>query len=65
MENNLTKPPLGLMPIRIHQENRFDEVCAAITRYYNAGLKIPIEWIVEYNELIDIIIKYHSDKIEK
>ena len=46
------KPPPGLMPKKIYCEHRLSDVCAAISRYYNAGLKIPIEWIKEYNELL-------------
>lgn len=49
--------PLGLMPKKIHDERvkveRFNEVCKAIARYSDAGLKINIEWIDEYNELVD------------
>jgi hypothetical protein len=52
----LTKPPLGLIPKEFYYEHvnrkRFQEVCEAITRYYNAGLQINIEWVEEYNELI-------------
>ena len=51
------KPPLGVTPRKIHDEKvklaRFDDLCGAISRYYNDGLKIPIEWIEEYNELIE------------
>ena len=51
------KPPIGLMPRDIHDRNtkieRFNQVCGAITRYYQEGLKIPIDWIEEYNELVD------------
>ncbi len=47
------KPPLGLIPRWVQVEQRYCAVCAAISRYYNAGKKIPIEWIEEYNELID------------
>ena len=50
------KPPLGLIRKEIHYERvkaeRFNEVCGAIARFYNAGLKIKIEWIEEYNELV-------------
>lgn len=58
--NNITnRPPLGLMPKKFYYEQvrsqRFNEVCRAITRYYNSGLKINIDWIKEYNELIDSI----------
>lgn len=58
-ENKSIKPPLGLMPKKIHDEHikkeRFNEVCGAIARYYDAGLKINVEWIEEYNKLIELI----------
>lgn len=57
------KPPLGLIPKKIHDElvtvERFNEVCGAIARYYNAGMKIPIEWIEEYDELVEDVSKYY------
>ena len=57
------KPPLALIPKRFHDERvraeRFDEVCGAIARYYNAGLKINTEWIEEYNELIECAGKHY------
>ena len=61
LSNNSTKPPLGLIP-KINHDNlvkveRFNEVCAAIARYYDARLMIKIEWIEEYNELVDYMNK--------
>ena len=47
-----TRPPIGLVPKSIRKQERFLEVCEAITRYYNTGMKIPIEWVEEYNDLI-------------
>ncbi len=55
ISDSAIKPPLGLKPKWINQKERFNEVCGAISRYYEAGLKIPIEWVVEYNELVVII----------
>lgn len=59
--NNLKRPPLGIMPKEIYykrvEQQRFLELCSAISRYYNAGLPIRIEWIEEYNELV---IKYNE-----
>lgn len=64
INNNCTKPPLGLIPKRFHDQRikveRFNEVCEAISRYYDARLKIKIEWIEEYNDLVD-----NLDKNEK
>ena len=46
-------PPIGLKPKFVNRLERLNEVRGAIVRYYDAQLKIPIEWIEEYNELID------------
>lgn len=51
----LKKPPKGLPPKYIVKEERLDQIREAIMRYNHAELKIPIEWIQEYNELIDNI----------
>ena len=50
-EKILKKPPLGLTPRYITSQHRYEEVCGAIRRYFNASLTIPIEWIEEHNEL--------------
>jgi len=46
------KPPLGLMPRRIHEEQRISDIAGAINRYLQAGRAVPMEWIEEYNQLI-------------
>ncbi len=56
------KPPIGLIPKSINDQKRYHEVCEAITRYYNASLEIPIEWIEEYNELV---LKVEMFKVDK
>ena len=48
----LQRPPIGLEPKFVHDSKRFYDICDAISRYYNAGCKIPVKWIKEYNELI-------------
>lgn len=57
------RPPLGLIPKKFHYERvkveRFNEVCGAIARYYDAGMKINIEWIEEYNELVECVGKHY------
>jgi hypothetical protein len=57
------RPPLGLIPKKFYDERvkveRFNEVCGAIARYYDAGLKINIEWIEEYNELVECVGKHY------
>lgn len=58
-QGSTIEPPLGLIPKKFHDERvrveRFNEVCGAISRYYYAGLKINIEWIEEYNELVESV----------
>lgn len=51
--NNMKRPPLGLTPKFIREKERYDEVSYAIIRYIDADKEIPIEWIDEYNELVD------------
>jgi hypothetical protein len=46
------KPPLGAIPKKYWLEDRFHEICRAISEYYNAGLEIKQEWIDEYNEYV-------------
>lgn len=56
--------PIGLKPKKIHEEHvkieRFNEVCGAISRYYNKGLKINVSWVEEYNELVESVQKHYE-----
>lgn len=45
------KPPLGLKPKNIHDEERMSDIAQAISRYIEAVKTIPTEWVEEYNEL--------------
>ena len=47
------KPPLGVMPKYIWDKKRLSELCEAVSRYWEVGEPIPIEWIEEYNELVE------------
>jgi len=49
------KPPLGLMPRRIHNENRMREVYEAIQRYRKEGKMVPGDWIDEYFDLAALL----------
>ena len=59
VSGSVIKPPIGLTPKRFYEERvrveRFNQVCGAISRYYNAGLQINIEWIEEYNDLVESV----------
>jgi len=49
----MKKPPIGLMPRKLHLEQRLSDLCAAISRYFSSGKKIPVEWLNELNDIID------------
>ena len=51
------RPPLGLMPKYIWQEQRLQDIKEAITRYVSAGKEIPNEWLDEYALLYKEVIK--------
>lgn len=53
----LKQPPIGIKPKYIHDEQRFYELKLAIRRFLDASVEIPLEWINEYNDLIDEIKK--------
>lgn len=46
------KPPLGLMPRYLWERKRRYEIGEAISRYVEVDKSIPVEWLDEYNELI-------------
>lgn len=46
-----TRPPIGITPKHIVDEQRKEAIIKAISRYLAEGFKIPTEWIEEYNSL--------------
>lgn len=53
--------PLGIIPKNIWKKQRLGELRGAVERYLEANQRIPIEWIEEYNELLDDIWKGVDD----
>ena len=45
------KPPLGLMPVKLHRELRMLNILSAMTRYISVSKKIPLEWINELDAI--------------
>jgi len=60
--SHVPKPPVGLKPKWLHDEQRLDEIKAAISRYTEKGEPIPQEWIEEYNSLIKTDKRYDRHK---
>jgi hypothetical protein len=47
----MEKPPSGVIPRWLWRERRKAELRAAINRYRKAGLKVPEEWVSEFNSI--------------
>ena len=48
-----SKPPLGVIPREMWERQRQKDLADAMVRYLEAGMKTPLEWIEEYNEISD------------
>jgi hypothetical protein len=53
MINKAKKPPIGIVPRRIFEEHRASEIAMAVERYTSHAHPIPIEWVEEYNEIVN------------
>ena len=53
------KPPIGIMSLEFHDQERFNNLCQAIQRYLDAERLISVKWIEEYN---DFLKKYRDQK---
>ena len=58
------KQPLGIEPKWIWEEKRMKELGNAIVRYLEVGKKIPIEWVVEYNQLAVKVTERKRGKVD-
>lgn len=46
------KPPIGIIPRWLATEHRINDIQRAVREYMCMSREIPIEWIVEYNDLV-------------
>lgn len=46
------KPPLGVKPRFIWEEERIEALQDAMKRHIENGFMVPVEWAQEHNELI-------------
>ena len=51
------KLPLGVIPKNMWKKQRLKELRDVVDRYLEANQRVPIEWIEEYNELLEDIRK--------
>jgi hypothetical protein len=47
----IQKPPLGVPPKWLRQEQRLEELCEAVIRYQQDNLRIPDDWLEEIRDL--------------
>jgi len=52
-KDNTDRPPLGVMPKFIWDRKRIDMIKGGIKRYIDADKPIPVDWITEYNGIIE------------
>lgn len=45
------KPPIGIKPREIHNQERALELSAAVHRYIAANKMVPREWLLELSDL--------------
>lgn len=41
------KPPLGIMPTKLHRQKRMEDILNAMQRYTEADKQLPTEWLEE------------------
>ena len=49
------KPPVGILPRKLHVQSRVNDIISAMNRYNLAGKSIPNNWFEELYELIPIL----------
>ena len=52
-KNNNIRPPIGLKPKFIHDQERQIAIIDAINRYLEAGKSPPKEWVLEFASYCD------------
>ena len=63
--NDIKKPPLGIMPRFLHVEHRLVDIEMAMQRCITARHPIPLEWVVEYNDLLSSSKESYARSDEK
>ena len=58
-EIDMNKPPIGITPRWLLDEERAIEIEQAITRYNEVDYPIPVEWIQELNEVYKRLNKFY------
>lgn len=62
---DLKKPPIGITPRWLLDEEREIEIQRAITRYTDADYPVPMEWYQELNEISERLSKFYHVEYHK
>jgi len=62
INNKLIRPPLGLTPKFIRQEERLSKIIEVIQRYFEVKKEINIDWINEYNDICSYLRTLNFNK---
>jgi hypothetical protein len=57
-------PTLGVVPKWLRQEQRLEELCAAVVRYRQASIRIPDEWLGEMRDLAGELLSRQKEAQE-
>lgn len=58
----VTKPPLGLKPEYLWNEDRLKQIIEALQRYSEAGEELPIAWLIELQKRLDEVLKHEMSR---
>lgn len=60
----MDKPPIGVIPQKLHDEKRFSEVRDGILSYVEKNYSVPLQWVSEYNELLNKIKSHEKNNLK-
>ena len=54
------KLPIGIVDKQIRERERFEEIHSGLISYISQGLLVDIDWVKEYNELLEKFASYRA-----
>ena len=57
----MEKPPLGIVPRNVFEENRLFDLVDAIKRYRLQGHVVPVEWFAEIVDISDFLVQHEAE----
>lgn len=57
----MEKPPLGIVPRNIFEENRLYDLVDAVKRYRLVTTPVPVDWFVEIADIAAFLVEHESE----